>query len=200
MEQTGYYGNHSSHGAEFGSMWCERRRWCFAAGKESEFGQRTLCGNRNELYAAGDYDFSVLDNVYIDEESVAYMDPLEEYLTNFYVGVGKVNLYMLGSKDSVDIYMSEHGGLTDLTYKSLIQAVNTLQPTGYQEFVDSEDEKEAVLLWDGGTFDDVCHIPCNLQHHRHVAVPVLRNLTAGADLHPDPGISVEKPKGSCDRE
>lgn len=65
------------------------------------------------------------------------MDPLEENPTNFYVGAGKVNLYMLGSKDSVDIYMSEHGGLTDLTYKSLIQAVNTLQPTGYQEFVDS---------------------------------------------------------------
>ena len=92
-----------------------------------------------KLSVAGPYDFSVLDSLYLDRETLdnGIIEALGENSSNSFIGVGKVNLYSLGSKDSLDIYMAEHGGLTDLTYKSLIEAVKALQPDGYQEFVDS---------------------------------------------------------------
>ena len=88
-----------------------------------------------KLYAGGTYDFSVLDDIALNDAAMGDMDLLAEDSINYFTGIGKVNLFSLGDKNSCDITMAEHGGLTDLTYRSLVAAVEKLQPAGYEDFL-----------------------------------------------------------------
>ena len=109
------------------------------AGVESNYVQmaydETTDTFTSKIYVAGPFDFSVLDSVYINEEALYIVEPLDENSHNYVTGAGKVNMYAYGSKDSLDIYFAEHGGRTDLTYKSLLESVKALQPEGYEDFV-----------------------------------------------------------------
>lgn len=88
-----------------------------------------------KLYAGGAYDFSVLDDVVLNDAAMEGMELLGEDSINYFTGIGKVNLFSLGDKNSCDITMAEHGGLTELTHKSLVTAVEKLQPAGYEDFL-----------------------------------------------------------------
>lgn len=91
-----------------------------------------------KLYAAGPYDMSAMDSWYLDEELVStVLDPLTEDYSSVSTGFGKLVLSASGDRFDVELHLAEHGGLTDLTYQSLINAVNRLQPYGYQDFVQS---------------------------------------------------------------
>ncbi|MBP5305617.1 MAG: hypothetical protein J6Z02_07170 [Lachnospiraceae bacterium] len=80
-------------------------------------------------------DLTPLDSVYIDDSMADYFEPLTEDYTSSFVGTGKINALVNGNKDRLTIDIAEHGGRTDLTYKSIITIVENLQPTGYEDFL-----------------------------------------------------------------
>ncbi|MBR6396142.1 MAG: hypothetical protein IKS09_04155 [Lachnospiraceae bacterium] len=89
-----------------------------------------------KINVAGAYDFSSLESIYIDDEAVSgSLEPLTENGIGGMIGAGKINVLYNGSKDSLDICVSEYGGRTDLTYKSLMSVVKALKPDGYEKFI-----------------------------------------------------------------
>ena len=104
----------------------------------------------------GEYDLNELENIYLDQDFLKNFEPLGEDSTNALGGIGKMYLYYIGDKSSVDIYVGEYvmdseaalelpeseknlilgenGGRTELTYKSLVETVNHLKPEGYEDF------------------------------------------------------------------
>ena len=97
-----------------------------------------------KVYVGGEYDLSEMDSWYIDSDVLGYVDELDDTNINNICGIGKVNMYSFGNKDSVDIYVAEKGDASELTYKSIIEIVNTLKPTGYEKFIDEFGELSAV--------------------------------------------------------
>lgn len=90
-----------------------------------------------KLYTGKDYDFSELDGVYIDEKALSDIEPLGDDDINHYISCGKVNMFSLGNRNSVEITFAEYGDLSNLTYKSVIETVKKLQPAGYEEFIEN---------------------------------------------------------------
>ena len=89
-----------------------------------------------KLYAAGTYDLSEMDEWYFEAKDLKnFMNKLGDGYINYVSSLGKLVLYTTGNKDSGEIYIAEHGGLTDLTYQSLVNVIKTLKPTGYQTFL-----------------------------------------------------------------
>lgn len=89
-----------------------------------------------KIYVGGTYDMqSAVDSAYIDRNALDYYEPLNEEYRSLYASAGKVKMSAEGTRDSVDVCMAEYGGNTELTYKSLLEAVQVLQPAGYEEFL-----------------------------------------------------------------
>lgn len=97
-----------------------------------------------KIYVAGKYDLSVIDNLYIDKDSLDLLDTLTATITNMATGIGKVSATTFGSKDSFQIIIGEYGDVTELSYKSILEIVKKAQPIGYDEFLKNYTKLEAV--------------------------------------------------------
>ena len=69
------------------------------------------------------------------EENSLYYDALTEESTSCGGSIGKLLLIGNGNVDDFTILLGEHGGLDDLAFQSLINAVNIFQPAGYEDFI-----------------------------------------------------------------
>lgn len=100
---------------------------------DEETGQETF-----KIYAAGNWEIgSLLDGIYLDADTLTQngLQSLGEESINCYFNIGKMGACINGDKNSVEIAVAEYGGRGDLTYKSLIDLVNTLKPNKYENFV-----------------------------------------------------------------
>lgn len=87
-----------------------------------------------KLYIAGKWDMPEIDEMYINEKALEYTSPLSEDDINGVINCGKIRAIYYGSKDEADIVFVEFGERSDLTYKSIMNTVATLQPVGYDTF------------------------------------------------------------------
>ena len=111
-----------------------------------------------KIYVAGAYDMdAVLDTTYITQSQIDYVEPMNDEDRNVVANAGKVSMSAVGTKDAADIYFAEYGGVTELTYQSMREVVQVLQPTGYEEFLADYDalaevttaRYQVVFLTDG---------------------------------------------------
>jgi beta-N-acetylhexosaminidase len=86
----------------------------------------------------------ILDNIWIDDDVLWFEEPLSDTMRSTVTLVGRIALFWSGNKDSVDITIGEHGGITENTYKSIISLVKKLQPTGYESFLEKYKKLEEV--------------------------------------------------------
>ena len=101
--------------------------------EEDESSKKTNC----KIYVGEPYVFDEMNSWYIDSDVLADTEELGDESVNHILGIGKVTMFAIGSKDSFDIFMAEYGGeSTELTYKSLIEAAKVLKPDGYEKFVE----------------------------------------------------------------
>lgn len=87
-----------------------------------------------KLYAASAWKMEGLDEMVIDEQALAYTDPLTEDFISNYINCGKLSAAAFGSKDDLTLIVGEYGESTDLTLQSLQNLVAKLQPSGYEAF------------------------------------------------------------------
>ena len=92
-------------------------------------------GSHISLYIAGPWDMKELDEMAMTAENALYYDPLTEEDTSCGGSIGKMLLVGNGNVDDFTILLGEYGGLDDLAFQSLINAVNVFQPAGYEDFI-----------------------------------------------------------------
>ena len=97
-----------------------------------------------KIYVAGKYDMSIMNDVYIDSDSLTLLEPLTTNSQSVSTGIGKVSAIMNGTKDSFEILIKEYGDVTELSLKSLAEIVKKGQPIGYEEFLKNYTKLEAV--------------------------------------------------------
>ena len=97
-----------------------------------------------KIYVAGKYDLSVIDDLYIDVDSLDLLDPLTANSTSVATGIGKVAATTYGTKDSFQIIIEEYGNVTELSYKSILEIVKKAKPIGYEEFLKNYTKLEEV--------------------------------------------------------
>ena len=117
------------------------------AGKENTFFMTESADGKTtyKLYAASAWNMEGLDEMFVDEAALEYTDPLTEDFISSYINCGKISLAAFGSKTDLTLIVGEYGENTDLTLKSLQNAVAKLQPNGYEAFAaDYTELKEAV--------------------------------------------------------
>lgn len=92
-----------------------------------------------KLYVADAFDTSAIDSIYLDGSSLLILEALTADSKNYVCGIGRMNAFVTGTKDSVDIYVAEYrdGKASELTYKSLTEIAKKLKPIGYDDFVES---------------------------------------------------------------
>lgn len=89
-----------------------------------------------KFYTAGQYDMSLINDVYLDEDFLTIIDgPLSTGSNYYLINGGKLSATMNGSVDDYTIVMAEYGDSTELSRKSLIELVKKLKPLGYEDFV-----------------------------------------------------------------
>lgn len=88
-----------------------------------------------KLYAAGAWDMQGLEEMYINDKAVDYLDPLTDHDVMSISNCGKISAISYGNKDHYQLMIGEYDGNTELTYKSIISLINKYQPTGYEEFL-----------------------------------------------------------------
>ena len=87
-----------------------------------------------QLYAADAWKMDGLDEMYINEKALAYIDPLTENDVNSVINSGKVSAITYGNKTALTLIVGEYGENTALTLKSVQSMVAKLQPDGYEAF------------------------------------------------------------------
>ncbi|MBQ6265070.1 MAG: hypothetical protein IJK60_06435 [Clostridia bacterium] len=112
-----------------------------------------------KLYIADKWDMPELDTMYVNEKALEYTDALDENYINGVINSGKIRVIYYGSKDSVDIVVSEYGERSDLTYKSIVSTVAKLQPDNssvfekyYTELKEGENDGFSVSFTLDGDF------------------------------------------------
>ncbi|MBQ8136282.1 MAG: hypothetical protein IJ174_02505, partial [Clostridia bacterium] len=80
---------------------------------------------------AAPWDMKELDEMVLDETVV---EPLEEGYTSTAANFGKLMMVANAEGDGTTILLGEHGGLDELGYQSIINVVNILKPTGWEDF------------------------------------------------------------------
>ena len=110
-------------------------------------GTRTI-----KIYAAGAYDMAELDQMVINETSLPF-GPLTEDYNRMSANSGKIMIVVSGNANYATILLGEYGGLDDLAYQSIMNAMNILQPRGweafvanYTEFKDAETDQYTVTV------------------------------------------------------
>ena len=92
-------------------------------------------GIHMRLNIASPWEMKELDEMVMTEENSLYYDALTEESTSCGGSIGKLLLIGNGNVDDFTILLGEHGGLDDLAFQSLINAVNIFQPAGYEDFI-----------------------------------------------------------------
>jgi len=100
--------------------------------KVEEDGDKTTV----KFYAKDAFEMTELDDMYINEKAAKNIEEFPaEGGNSSMMTVGKIRFYAAGSKDSGTVYVAEYGDKnTDLTYKSIINAVDVLKPDHLDEF------------------------------------------------------------------
>ena len=101
---------------------------CFTS-VEDEAGNTTV-----SIYIGAPWEMEALDRMVLDE-SVMDFEPLGGDYTSMSANVGKVMIVVNGEPDDATILLGEYGGLDDVAYQSLINAVNVLKPDGWENFI-----------------------------------------------------------------
>ncbi|SFB35098.1 Ig-like domain (group 2) [Acetitomaculum ruminis DSM 5522] len=96
-----------------------------------------------KLYLGSTYEMKELDTFYLDSNALSIVTKFTKSNNSGTARIGKISLYYSGDIYSSDIYIAEHGGLTDLAYKSILEAVKKLKPQNYRYFLDTYKKIEA---------------------------------------------------------
>ena len=126
-----YYGMNTSllfgYIAGLGNMGLENKYFIMEDNEAA--GTRTI-----KIYAAGAYDMAELDQMVINETALPF-GPLTQDFNSMSANSGKIIMVVNGSINYATILLGEYGGLDDLAYQSIINAMNILQPRGWEDFV-----------------------------------------------------------------
>lgn len=125
-------------------------------------GNATKC----KLYVGGAYEMDeVLNSVYLDKDSLEIFDAMDDNYSSSVAHVGKILMTLNGKRTSADFVFGEHGELSELTYKSIIEAVTRLQPVGYEEFLENYKELSEVSTdtYQVAYITDTSELPESLQ-------------------------------------
>ena len=104
---------------------------------------KTVC----RLYAAAPWTMEGLDKMYIDSAVLKDCGPIGEDPMELSLNYGKITAAVQGDVHQFYIIIGQYGRFNkELTYKSLMNIVKQLQPTGYKNFKKSYTElKEATI-------------------------------------------------------
>ena len=110
-------------------------------------------GTTYRVNIAGPWDMKELDAMAFDEASLGHYEPLGEDFASMGGSIGKVMMVANGSANDFTLLLGEYGGLDELAHTSIVNIVNTLQPTGWEDFAanypglaDAEGEGWSVRL------------------------------------------------------
>ena len=122
-----------------------------------------------KLYVGGTYDMKELDGFYLDADSLDIFGTLDESSISGIAHIGKVMLYVSGKKNSVEFFIGEHDALTNLAYQSILETVKTMQPVGYEEFLENYKELSEVSTdtYQVSYVTDTAELPEALQDESH---------------------------------
>ncbi len=112
--------------AGLGNMGLENKY--FIMEDDEAAGTRTM-----KIYAAGAYDMAELDQMVINETALPF-GPLTADYNSMSANSGKIMMVVNGSMNYATILLGEYGGLDDLAYQSIMNAMNILQPRGWEGF------------------------------------------------------------------
>lgn len=87
-----------------------------------------------KLYIAGKFDMPEIDKMYINDKALEYCNELGDDYISGGANAGKTGLMYSGKNDDVYIVIKEYGGKSDLSYRSIMNAVAKLKPVGYDAF------------------------------------------------------------------
>ena len=126
-----YYGMNTSllngYIAGLGNMGLENKY--FIMEDDEAAGTRTI-----KIYAAGAYDMAELDQMVINENALSF-GPLTENFSSMSANSGKIMIVVNGNMNYATILLGEYGGLDELAYQSVMNAMNILRPRGWEDFV-----------------------------------------------------------------
>ena len=83
---------------------------------------------------AGPWDMKELEEMVFDEASLSTYDPLGENFNSMGGSIGRMMMVANGSVGDLTLLLGEYGGLDDLALRSALNIVNTLQPSGWEDF------------------------------------------------------------------
>lgn len=125
-----YYGMNTSllngYIAGLGNMGLENKY--FIMEDDEAAGTRTM-----KIYAAGVYDMAELDQMVINENALPF-GPLTADYNSMSANSGKNVIVVNGNMNYATILLGEYGGLDDLAYQSIMNAMIILQPRGWEDF------------------------------------------------------------------
>jgi len=84
---------------------------------------------------AAPWEMKALDQMVLDERIMDF-EPLGGMYTSHAASVGKVMIVVNGEPEDATILLGEYGGLDDVAYQSLINAVKLFRPNGWEDFID----------------------------------------------------------------
>jgi len=82
-----------------------------------------------------EYNFEGLDQMIMTKEKMDFLDPKDDTMTSWGGNYGKVIMVMNRNGRSLTILVCEHGGLDNVAYQDIINAVSAVQPEGWETFV-----------------------------------------------------------------
>lgn len=102
-----------------------------------------------KVYVAEKWDMKELDEMFIDEKALEYTTPFTEDYVSKYVNCGKITVAAFGTADKFDMIVGEYGENTELTYKSIMNTMEKLQPKDLTLFQKYYTELKEVKDADG---------------------------------------------------
>lgn len=93
-----------------------------------------------KIYDVGSFDMKGLEDMHITEKIVEEYKPeeLSEGVDAFIaIPMGRIRFVAHGNQDDMTIAVGEYEKLTDNAYKSIVNGVKTLQPKGYEKFLEA---------------------------------------------------------------
>lgn len=103
-----------------------------------------------KLYAK-EWDMKGLDTMYVDEKAMEGQKEMFDMSHNLFVNYGKVYVKAYGTADDFAMVVAEYGENTELTYKSIMAAVQELMPENYSILKKYYTELKEVSDADGYT-------------------------------------------------
>ena len=81
------------------------------------------------------YDFEGIEKMIMTEDTVYFLDALDEEYVSRGGNYGKVILVMNGNVHSLTILVCEYGALDDVAYQDIVNAVSASKPDGWETFL-----------------------------------------------------------------